>query len=245
MATPGSQGHAAQPGAKPEPAGKATATQKLNTTPSTKPKAKAKPLDPPRRGPRSDGADVKAEILKAALEVFTEQGYQDATIKRIAERAGADTKMVHYYFASKANLFAVTMAQVLQGTGLIARLLNASRHGELVGVDYVRQVLTLLETTEMGPVYIGLIRNIGTHRDSQEIMLGFVHVILESFGAPGATRDMRYRASLMGTQMLGLVFARYILKNPVIAEASIEELARDIGPTIDRYLVVDSDLGVV
>ncbi len=48
-----------------------------------------------------------------------------------------------------------------------------------------------------------------------------------------------FRASLIGSQMLGLAMARYVLQFGPVAAASADQLAAAIGPTIDRYLTGD------
>lgn len=46
---------------------------------------------------------------------------------------------------------------------------------------------------------------------------------------------------MAGSQLLGLVIARYVLKVQPLAELSIEHVARTVGPTIDRYILGDLD----
>lgn len=48
--------------------------------------------------------DTKERVLSAALEVFTERGYQAATIEEIAERAGMTKGAVYYWFRDKLDL---------------------------------------------------------------------------------------------------------------------------------------------
>jgi TetR/AcrR family transcriptional regulator len=59
-----------------------------------------------------NGPDVRAsrestreKIKSAATEVFIEKGYDGARMQEIADRAGANKAMIHYYFQSKENLF--------------------------------------------------------------------------------------------------------------------------------------------
>src|ERR1700744_480920 len=49
---------------------------------------------------------TKAIILKAAQELFADQGYERATVRDIAARAAIDPAMVIRYFGSKEGLFA-------------------------------------------------------------------------------------------------------------------------------------------
>jgi len=48
--------------------------------------------------------DTKARILKAALDLFRERGYEAATMRAIAERAGVSLGNAYYYFGSKEHL---------------------------------------------------------------------------------------------------------------------------------------------
>jgi hypothetical protein len=47
------------------------------------------------------------------------------------------------------------------------------------------------------------------------------------------------RASLVASQIMGLVMARYVLRLEPLASASPESLVAAIGPTVQRYLTGD------
>jgi len=61
----------------------------------------------PRRlpGRREDGAATKMQILEAAGAVFAEKGFDRATGKEIAERAGTNSAAVNYYYGGIGNLY--------------------------------------------------------------------------------------------------------------------------------------------
>lgn len=48
---------------------------------------------------------TKQKILKAAQKVFVEEGLKGARMQKIADMAGVNKAMLHYYFKSKDNLF--------------------------------------------------------------------------------------------------------------------------------------------
>lgn len=52
----------------------------------------------------SKAVATKARILEAALELFRERGYEAATMRAIAERAGVSLGNAYYYFRSKEHL---------------------------------------------------------------------------------------------------------------------------------------------
>lgn len=65
-----------------------------------------------------DIPEKKQRVLQAAIEVFSEQGFHQATIDHIAERAGVGKGTVYLYFESKQNLF---FAIIQEGLALVVR----------------------------------------------------------------------------------------------------------------------------
>lgn len=66
---------------------------------ATKPKKKAAPVKRTR-----DKEATKQALLEAAIEVFAEMGYDAATTREIAKRAGISEALIQRYFESKAGL---------------------------------------------------------------------------------------------------------------------------------------------
>lgn len=60
---------------------------------------------PPPRRPR-DPDRTKRDILVAAREEFVEHGLEGARVDRIAERAGANKRMLYHYVGNKEALYA-------------------------------------------------------------------------------------------------------------------------------------------
>ena len=57
---------------------------------------------------------------------------------------------------------------------------------------------------------------------------------LKQSGLPGAAA--RERATLAGSQLVGLAMIRYVLRLDPIASASVDHLVEVVGPTIQHYL---------
>ena len=58
-----------------------------------------------------------------------------------------------------------------------------------------------------------------------------------TLGLPKAEGEAR--GSLVASQLIGVVMARYVLRLEPLASASPEELVAAIGPTVQRYLTGD------
>ena len=54
---------------------------------------------------KNEEKNTEQAILKAAEELFLEQGFEQTTTKQIAQQAGCNQALVHYYFRTKDNLF--------------------------------------------------------------------------------------------------------------------------------------------
>ncbi len=98
------------------------------------------------RKPAPPGADRRQLILEAALDVFAEQGFEGATTKEIAARAGVTHGLIYFYFASKEDLFQATFEHTLRGALDQIYLPRAEDAGDEPAVVIERGVSSLLET---------------------------------------------------------------------------------------------------
>jgi AcrR family transcriptional regulator len=81
---------------------------------------------PPKR--RLTAEERRTGILDAALAVFSQRGYHEASIDDIASEAGVSKALIYEHFASKQELYADLIARN-------ARELNQRVAGALVGVE--------------------------------------------------------------------------------------------------------------
>jgi AcrR family transcriptional regulator len=186
------------------------------------------------RGRRGGGEDTRAALLAAAKAVFSEHGYDNATVRTIAARAGVDPAMVNHWFGGKQGLFAAAVLRLpLTATELLARLLDGD--SDTVAERLVRVFVTVWDA-EGGGALAALIRSV-THQPSAAQAL---IAALNTDPAP-------LRAGLCATQMVGLGMVRYVLKFEPIASAGVDELVAAIAPNLQRYLTGDigelGDLG--
>ncbi len=61
---------------------------------------------------RSTKSGTREKILDAAFDLLSRQGYENTSIKDIAEAAGVAQGLVHYYFKSKQQLVVSVLAEV-------------------------------------------------------------------------------------------------------------------------------------
>jgi len=197
----------------------------------------------PRRRPGEGGSrpsSTQEAILTAARESFLTQGYEGTTIRAVARAAGVDPALVSYYFGSKGDLFGAAVNLRVRASQEIATAIS----GDLLsaGPRLVRLSLTAWDDDADGATFRSLLQWMATDTRSPEAIQNYA---TEQIAAPMAealeqsglsVASPRERATLAGSQLVGLAMIRYVLRLEPIASASIDHLAEVVGPTIQRYL---------
>jgi AcrR family transcriptional regulator len=118
-------------------------------------------------------AETQRSLLDAAREVFTEQGFSEASIADVVERAGSSVGSLYHHFGGKSELFIAlwqeyTQAQEATASAAVARakqagvtdafeLFSAGARGYLEGA-WERRDLSLLFNAGDGPPGFELMR---------------------------------------------------------------------------------------
>jgi len=109
----------------------------LGVTTSTTPTARSTGAHPSvrRRAGRpaaAKAAETWGRILGAAREVFSELGYEGATLQAVAVRADLSRPAVHYHFPNKRVLYREVVKQTIAGV-ITAGRDQSARHTTLLG----------------------------------------------------------------------------------------------------------------
>jgi AcrR family transcriptional regulator len=191
-----------------------------------------------RTGRRPGSADTRGRILDAARATFGERGFDGTTMRGVAARAGVDPALIHHYFGSKQRLFVAAMEFPVDFAVTVPRLLAGPREG--IGERLVRFVFETWESPPVRPLIVGLVRSATTDPVAAAMLRellaeGPLLALTHAIDRP----DARLRAALVGTQLIGLAMARYVVAVEPLASAPIEDLVGAVGPTVQRYLTGD------
>lgn len=189
-----------------------------------------------RRGRRraSEG-DARELIIAAATKEFVDRGYDAASIRGIARRAGVDPALVHHYFDDKADLFAASVRAPIRPDRLVRQALTGPR--EHVGVNLVTAVLTALESDRAQSRVISLLQTALGHDFAATMLRQFImREVLHRIAAQLDANDAELRATAVASQIVGLFIVRYGVRLEPIASATIEEVAQRIGPVVQWHL---------
>jgi AcrR family transcriptional regulator len=190
---------------------------------------------PRRRGRRTGAPDTREQVLAAARERFGRQGFDATTMRQVAADAGVDPALVHYFFGSKAGLFAAVVEYPFNPGELVERLLADGGVDDL-GPRLLGALLDLWDGQESTPM-LAVIRSASGHEQAAAALREFVsrEVVGRVARAIDADRP-ELRATLCGSQIVGLVMVRYVVGLEPLASARRDELVAWIGPTLQRYL---------
>ena len=88
-----------------------------------------------------------------------------------------------------------------------------------------------------------MVRSVTGHAAAAAMMRGFVErEIVGRLARALPAPDARLRASLVASQVVGLLLARYVLGLAPLANADHDSVVAAVAPTLQRYLTGDVEL---
>lgn len=187
------------------------------------------------RGRRPAGSDTRGDIVAAARAELAQRGYDGASVRSVARRAGVDPALVRHYFEDKAELFAAAMVPTgVEPAQVVGQLLEGGLDG--LGERLARAVLEVWEDEhgERFRVLFGALGSSEPHVQAMAQFLGrqvFARVVAEL-----PTPDADLRMALAASHVVGVLIARHVLQLPEIAGMGTDRLAALVGPALQGYL---------
>jgi AcrR family transcriptional regulator len=188
-------------------------------------------MPPGRRPGRSL---TREKIISAARRQFAAHGYERTSLRAIARAARVDQRLVTHFFGSKHGVFVAAMALPIDPAEFVAAVAGPGLDGfgERLAVRWVR-----LWDSDEGRHLVGLMRSAVSNEGAARMMRDvFLHVVLRQLVGALDIDHVDRRASFVASQLFGLVWVRHVLRLDPVVRMKPEEVARWIGPTIQRYL---------
>lgn len=179
-----------------------------------------------QRTARSDGEDTRARLLRAALQLFSEKGFAQTSVRAIAEAAGTNVAAIAYHFGDKAQLYTATFYEPFgSGSDLIpvfadpalgleaalhsyfSGFLEPLKHDDLITQSLRLHVRELLDPTHVWPELI--------ERECRAPHLALVQVLCRHMDVSQADDDMHRLAF----SMAGLIMQMWTQRDPLQAIA--------------------------
>lgn len=193
-------------------------------------------------GRRPGPSGTREAIAGAARRLFSERGYDRTTIRAIAANADVDPALVNHFFGSKQELFAAVTTFPIELQDAIPQIADGPR--SQVGRRLAEFLLEALEDPETRRRIISIVRAATSEPEAARVVREIVAARVLTPIAEGLAADQpRLRASLVNSQMVGLVLARYVIELEPLASLPRDAVVAAIAPNLQRYLTGRLDPG--
>jgi AcrR family transcriptional regulator len=173
--------------------------------------------------------------VATARTAFDEFGYGGTSLREVARRAGVDPALIHHYFTDKTALFIETMAlpddprQVAERAGVA---------GGFSGARVVEGFLAQWESDGVAgsPRFVAMVQAMADSPSTADAMREFLVERLPVHAMLGDDKAVAgRRLALISSQLVGLGWARYVMRFEPLASTPRHEVAQWVGPTLERY----------
>jgi len=187
------------------------------------------------RGRRPGASGTRETILAAARARFAAHGYDRTRMRDVAQDAGVDAALVHYFFGSKDGLFVAAMELPIRPAEVIGPLLDAGVAG--LGERMVRRLLGVWDDPRNRGALLAIVHGASAHPGAAAALREFItrEIVGRVAAAVEADRP-ELRANLVASQVMGLLAARYIAQVEPLASLDAEDVVPLVAPTLQRYL---------
>ena len=170
-----------------------------------------------------------------ARRQFSESGYGPTTLRGVAVAAGVDPRLVLHYFGSKRGLFLEAVELPVDPSIVVNRALRGG--SGTVGERVAVLVLAVLDDPTSRQTLMGLLRSAVTEQEAAELVRDVLtERILLPIAREVSADQPELRASMVGSQIVGLAIARHVVGLEPVASASHETLIAALAPAITHYL---------
>jgi AcrR family transcriptional regulator len=187
------------------------------------------------RGRRPGTSGTRDAIASAASRQFAELGYDRATIRSIADEAGVDPALVSHFFGSKQQLFVAAVGLPFDPAEVLPGLI--ADDPATAGLRFARFLAGALEERAVRDRLVGLVRAAASEPEASRMVRDLVSTeVMSRLADALGVEDADVRANLVGSQVVGLVMARHIVRVEPLASLPAERVAAAIAPNLQRYL---------
>jgi len=202
---------------------------------STANRSRPRRVDRRTRAARAEQRDGRAALLEAALEVFADRGYRDASVDEIAERAGYSKGAIYFHFSAKEDLFFALLEERIDAplyTGL--ELLATGPPEQDMSVEASRQFTEMLlkqrEVLLLDQEFRSLAlrdrrlrrRYVERQRRRRSVMADALRARLEHLGAPPSENPERMAGTILA--LIGGLYEEKLIDPDGLPDDSLGEI---------------------
>lgn len=166
-------------------------------------------------------------ILRAARLRFAEAGYEGTSIRAVAAEAGIDPALVMQLFGSKEGLFSAAASSSVD-----THVLTGAEADDLPRAA-AAHLFAGFEDPDRRAAAEALLRSSLTHRQAGDVLRDKVMAPTQTAVATAiGGHDKELRAAVLNACTLGVTIARYLLRDPVLAQADRGKIEAILVPAL-------------
>lgn len=204
------------------------------------------------------GEQAKRRLLVAALEKIGDKGYENASVREIADAAGQNVAAIAYYFGNKENLYGEVIEGIIsylnRAFGELAaeakELLESGKMTGEKGAELLKRMLRNLLIEHIERDEIGKLRNVMIReqasptaafeklytRGMQPLHEFFTRTLAAASGDDPESHRAKIRAHALFGQVLGFTVARSTILRRLGVQKLEKEHADMIAGVIDEHI---------
>lgn len=188
-----------------------------------------------RSGRRVGPTSSHHMILDTARAEFAAHGFEGTTMRAIAQAATVDAALIHHFFLSKEGLFTAAVQDAFFVPDLVPLVVEGA--AERTGERLARAFITHWERPEIQPRFDAVLRSATAFEGASAAIRDFVgeEVLQPVTDALGYGKP-ELRASLVGTQLLGVATLRRVIRVEPIASMRPEQLVFCVADSCQHLL---------
>jgi AcrR family transcriptional regulator len=159
-------------------------------------------------------------------------------MRAVAAGAGVDAALVHHYFGTKQDLFAAAIRIPIDPMTVLVPMREIPVNE--LGYELLSVLLSIWDS-DLGAGFIATFRSLIAGAEVSLARSFLEEVVTAEVASrvdnPAGTGMIR--AQFFGSQLMGVVIARYIVKIEPFASLPNEQIVQTIGPNLQRYLTGD------
>lgn len=171
------------------------------------------------RRTKAEAEQTRQQILKAALDLFVEKGYERATFEDVAERIGLSKGAVYWHFKSKPDLFtelvedmtakhnaqiAALLSEPVSLEGLVSHFV--ARAELLVSKPINRKYIKMMLSMDWPSAkFVSVKRRLREHGKGPFVILETTLAALQKNGEVRSDADIAMAGAVLGATWLGLI----------------------------------------
>lgn len=164
----------------------------------------------PRNRRPQDREEKRAEIIEAATTLFTEVGYEQTPVSKVASIAGVTTNTIYWYFTDKDALLVAVLDHVLE-----AALAEALKDPERSWVD---QILWAVDRLDQYQRLVTVVHSRTATSPTVDAWHNNFHALVDSLLVDGFRRTGVPEADLPSLATIGVFVVEGLLMHPQVVD---------------------------